>query len=120
MSRILAVDDSPSMRDMVRIALTSAGFDVTPASDGAQALEIARKASFDLVLSDVNMPVMDGISLIRALRAEGAYRNTPILMLTTEASPERKREGKDAGATGWIVKPFDPDQLVATMQRVLR
>ena len=76
--------------------------------------------SFDLVLSDVNMPRMDGISLIRALRAESAYRHTPILMLTTESSAERKREGKEAGATGWIVKPFDPAQLVATMQRVLR
>ena len=120
MTRILAVDDSPSMRDMVRIALSGAGFQVTQAADGAEALEIARKDTFDLVLSDVNMPRMDGISLIRALRAEANYKHTPILMLTTESSAERKREGKDAGATGWIVKPFDPDQLVATMQRVLR
>jgi two-component system, chemotaxis family, chemotaxis protein CheY len=120
MTRILAVDDSPSMRDMVRIALSGAGFQVTQAADGAEALEIARNDSFDLVLSDVNMPRMDGISLIRALRAEHAYKHTPILMLTTESSAERKREGKDAGATGWIVKPFDPAQLVATMQRVLR
>lgn len=120
MSRILAVDDSPSMREMVRIALTGAGFDVTQASDGNEALALARRSVFDLVLSDVNMPVMDGISLIRALRAEASYRHTPILMLTTEASAERKREGKEAGATGWIVKPFDPAQLVATMLRVLR
>lgn len=120
MTRILAVDDSPSMRDMVRIALTGAGFDVTQAVDGQQALDLARQSSFDLVLSDVNMPVMDGIALIRALRAEAAYRHTPILMLTTESSVDRKREGKDAGATGWIVKPFDPAQLVATMHRVLR
>jgi two-component system chemotaxis response regulator CheY len=120
MTRILAVDDSPSMRDMVRIALTGAGFEVTQAVDGQQALELARASSFDLVLSDVNMPVMDGIALIRALRAEAAYRHTPILMLTTESSADRKREGKDAGATGWIVKPFDPAQLVATMHRVLR
>ena len=120
MTRILAVDDSPSLRDMVRIALTGAGFDVTQAADGQQALDIARQSSFDLVLSDVNMPVMDGIALIRALRAEAAYRHTPILMLTTESSVDRKREGKDAGATGWIVKPFDPAQLVATMHRVLR
>jgi two-component system, chemotaxis family, chemotaxis protein CheY len=120
MTRILAVDDSPSMRDMVRIALSSAGFRVTQAGDGEEALEIARKDSFDLVLSDVNMPRMDGISLIRALRSEAAYKHTPILMLTTESSAERKREGKDAGATGWIVKPFDPALLVATMQRVLR
>jgi two-component system chemotaxis response regulator CheY len=120
MTRILAVDDSPCMREMVRIALDSAGFEVAQAVDGQQALELARQSCFDLVLSDVNMPEMNGIELIRALRAEAAYRHTPILMLTTEASPERKREGKEAGATGWIVKPFDPAQLVATMQRVLR
>jgi two-component system, chemotaxis family, chemotaxis protein CheY len=120
MTRILAVDDSPSMREMVRIALDSAGFDVAQAVDGRQALGMAREASYDLVLSDVNMPQMNGIELIRALRAEKGYRHTPILMLTTEASTERKREGKQAGATGWIVKPFDPAQLVATMQSVLR
>lgn len=120
MTHILAVDDSPSMRDMVRIALTGAGFEVTQASDGAEALELASKQSFDLVLSDVNMPRMDGIALIRELRALQSYRHTPILMLTTDASAERKREGKEAGATGWIVKPFDPAQLIATMLRVLR
>ncbi|HKE96480.1 MAG TPA: response regulator [Povalibacter sp.] len=120
MKRILAVDDSPSMREMVQIALSTAGFDVTPAVDGEEALSVATAQTFDLVLSDVNMPRMDGIALIRALRAQVAYRHTPILMLTTESSPARKREGKEAGATGWIVKPFDPEQLVATMQRVLR
>jgi two-component system chemotaxis response regulator CheY len=120
MTHILAVDDSPSMRDMVRIALSAAGFEVSQAADGEEALAIARTRAFDLVLSDVNMPKMDGIELIRALRAEAAYKHTPILMLTTESSPERKRQGKDAGATGWIVKPFDPALLVATMQRVLR
>jgi len=120
MTHILAVDDSPSMRDMVRIALTSAGFQVSQACDGEEALAMARAGSYDLVLSDVNMPRMDGISLIRALRAEAAYKHTPILMLTTESSAERKKQGKEAGATGWIVKPFDPGQLVATMQRVLR
>jgi len=120
MTHILAVDDSPSMRDMVRIALTGAGFEVTQAADAQEALKLARASSFDLVLSDVNMPGMDGIELIRALRAEGTYRHTPILMLTTESSADRKRAGKEAGATGWIVKPFDPVQLVATMHRVLR
>lgn len=119
MTSILAVDDSPSMREMIRIALSEAGFAVTEVADGQLALDIARKNSFDLVLSDVHMPNMDGIALIRALRAEQAYRHTPILMLTTESSPERKREGKQAGATGWIVKPFDPKQLIATMKRVL-
>jgi two-component system chemotaxis response regulator CheY len=120
MTRILAVDDSASMRDMVSITLTGAGFEVTAAADGTEALQLAKQSAFDLVLSDVNMPDMNGIALIRALRAEPAYRFTPILMLTTESSPERKNEGKEAGATGWIVKPFDPDQLVATMKRVLR
>ena len=119
MTRILAVDDSPSMREMIRISLSEAGFLVTEVADGQQALDMARQSSFDLVLSDVHMPNMDGIALIRALRQEPGYRHTPILMLTTESSPERKREGKQAGATGWIVKPFDPTQLIATMRRVL-
>lgn len=119
MTHILAVDDSASMREMVRLALTAAGFEVTQAVDGQRALDLARTSNFDLVLSDVNMPQMDGIELIRALRAEAGYRHTPILMLTTEASLDRKREGKEAGATGWIVKPFEPAQLVATIKRVL-
>jgi len=119
MTRILVVDDSAAMREMIRIGLSEAGFLVTEAADGRQALDLARQANFDLVLSDVHMPNMDGIALIRALRTDPAYRHTPILMLTTESSPERKREGKQAGATGWIVKPFDPQQLIATMQRVL-
>jgi two-component system, chemotaxis family, chemotaxis protein CheY len=119
MTRILAVDDSPSMREMVRVSLTGAGFEVTAAANGEQALQIAREASFDLILLDVNMPLMDGIAVIRALRAHSQYRHTPILMLTTESSADRKREGKSAGATGWIVKPFDPAQLIATVHRVL-
>jgi two-component system chemotaxis response regulator CheY len=119
MMRILAADDSASMRDMVRITLGSAGFEVTAAVDGEEALRLAAQTSFDLVLLDVNMPIRDGIDVIRALRAEPQYRNTPILMLTTESSADRKREGKTAGATGWIVKPFDPAQLIATVHRVL-
>jgi two-component system chemotaxis response regulator CheY len=119
MMRILAADDSPSMRDMVRISLGSAGFEVTSAADGDEALRLAAQTTFDLVLLDVNMPVRDGLEVTRALRAEAQYRHTPILMLTTENSPDRKREGKNAGATGWIVKPFDPAQLIATVHRVL-
>ena len=119
MIRILAADDSASMRDMVSMSLGSAGFEVTSAADGEEALRLAAKSVFDLVLLDVNMPHRDRLEVTRALRAEPNYRHTPILMLTTENSPDRKREGKSAGATGWIVKPFDPAQLIATVHRVL-
>lgn len=116
---ILAVDDSTSMRQMVAFTLKSAGYSVEEAADGQQALDIARNKGFDLVLSDVNMPIMDGIELIRHLRALANYKFTPILMLTTEAGVEKKQQGKEAGATGWIVKPFNPDQLLNTVKRVL-
>lgn len=116
---ILAVDDSTSMRQMVAFTLKGAGYHVDEAADGQQAFGIARTKGFDLVLSDVNMPVMDGIELIRQLRALPNYRFTPILMLTTEAGAEKKKQGKEAGATGWIVKPFNPDQLLNTVKRVL-
>lgn len=119
MSRILAVDDSASMRQMVAFTLKSAGFDVAEAEDGQAALELARTEKFRLVLADVNMPRMDGITLVRNLRTLSDYKFTPLLMLTTESTPEKKLEGKAAGATGWLVKPFNPEQLVATVQRVL-
>ena len=119
MTRILAVDDSPSMRDMVRIALTSAGFDVTSASDGQEALDIARQSGFDLVLSDVNMPVMDGIEFIKNVRATGQHNSLPILILTTETSQDKRDQGKAAGGTGWIVKPFDPEKLISVIHRVV-
>jgi two-component system, chemotaxis family, chemotaxis protein CheY len=117
--RILAVDDSASMRQMVSFTLKSAGFDVAEAEDGVAALDLARKEKFNLVLADVNMPNMDGIALIKALRAEADYKFTPMLMLTTESGSDKKLEGKAAGATGWIVKPFNPEQLIATIQKVL-
>jgi len=119
MSRILAVDDSASMRQMVSFTLKAAGYDVTEAEDGLAALNIARQQKFSLVLADVNMPNMDGLSLVRALRGLPEYKFTPLLMLTTESTPEKKAEGKSAGATGWLVKPFNPEQLIATIQRVL-
>lgn len=120
MATILAVDDSASMRQMVSFTLKGAGHEVLEASDGSQALEIAQsKSGIDLVLSDINMPVMDGISLIKHLRALPNYKFTPILMLTTESSSDKKGEGKAAGATGWIVKPFNPEQLLATIGKVL-
>jgi len=119
MSRILAVDDSASMRQMVAFTLKAAGFDVAEAQDGSVALEMARKEKFSLVLADVNMPVMDGLSLVKNLRTLPDYKFTPLLMLTTESTPEKKAEGKAAGATGWLVKPFNPEQLVSTIKRVL-
>jgi two-component system chemotaxis response regulator CheY len=119
MARILTVDDSPSMRQMVSVALQQAGHDVASASDGVEALKIAGDEHFDLVITDVNMPNMDGIALVRELRSLAGYEFTPLLVLTTEATPERKQAGRDAGATGWLVKPFNPDRLIATVSRVL-
>lgn len=119
MAKILAVDDSKSMRQMVTMSLKSAGHDVTEAEDGAMALDIAKKQQFDLVVTDINMPNMNGIELIQALRAMPNYKFTPILCLTTESSDDMKGKGKSAGATGWIVKPFSPEKLLATIARVL-
>ncbi len=121
MKHILIVDDSASMRQMVEHTLSSAGFQITAADDGDVALEIAstNDEPFDLVITDVNMPRMDGISLIRELRQLTDYQFRPILVLTTESGTDKKMEGKSAGATGWIVKPFVPDQLVAVANKVL-
>jgi len=119
MTKILAVDDSTSMRQMVTFTLQSAGYEVKDAKDGVEALEIAQSEQFDVVISDVNMPNMNGIELVKALRNLPAYKFVPILMLTTESSTEKKQEGREAGATGWIVKPFDPDKLLATIKRVI-
>ena len=117
--KILAVDDSASMRQMVTFTLKGAGYDVEEAVDGQQALDMAKGGKFNLVISDVNMPVMDGITLIKELRTLADYKFTPILMLTTESTSDKKQEGKSAGATGWIVKPFNPDQLLATVKKVV-
>jgi two-component system chemotaxis response regulator CheY len=119
MSKILAVDDSASMRQMVTFTLKGAGFEVVEAVDGVDGLAKAKSGAFDLVLSDVNMPNMDGIELVKNLRSLPNYKFTPILMLTTESGSNKKMEGKQAGATGWIVKPFNPDQLLNTIKRVL-
>ncbi len=119
MATILAVDDSASMRQMVSFTLKGAGFDVIEAADGKQALDKSKTTSFDLVLSDVNMPVMDGIELVKNLRTLPDYKFTPILMLTTESAGEKKMQGKNAGATGWLVKPFNPEQLLATIKKVM-
>lgn len=119
MAKILAVDDSASMRQMVSFTLKGAGHVVVEACDGAEALKLAEGQSVDLVLSDVNMPNMNGIELCRNLRLLPSYKFTPILMLTTESTGDKKMEGKSAGATGWIVKPFNPDQLLSTIKKVL-
>jgi len=119
MRRILAVDDSASMRQIVSQALKGAGYEVIEASDGDEALDFARRETVDLVIADVNMPNMDGITLIRELRQLAAYRLTPLIILTTEASPEKKQQGKSAGATGWVVKPFNPERMLAAISKVL-
>lgn len=119
MASILAVDDSASMRQMVSFTLKGAGYDVTEATDGDEALQLAKKTQFNLVLTDINMPNMDGIELTKELRALPNYKFTPILTLTTESASDKKQEGKMAGATGWIVKPFNPDQLISTVKKVL-
>jgi len=116
---ILAVDDSASMRQMVRYTLESAGYSVVQAADGVEALELARTRSVDLVLTDVNMPRMDGLTLVRELRALETYKFTPMLVLTTESGQEMTQRCKQAGATGWIVKPFHPDQLLATIAKLI-
>ncbi len=119
MTTILTVDDSTSMRQMVSFTLKEAGYDVVEAKDGVDGLSKAKNSKFNLIITDVNMPEMDGISLVKALRAITRYKFTPILLLTTEAGPDIKQEGKAAGATGWLVKPFNPDQLLNTIVKVV-
>jgi len=119
MPSILAVDDSASMRQMVSFTLKGAGYHVIEAADGQEALDKARGARVDLVLTDQNMPGMDGIALVRMLRGLPSYAGTPILILTTESSDEMKARGRAAGATGWLVKPFDPGKLIEVIQRVI-
>jgi two-component system chemotaxis response regulator CheY len=120
MVSILAVDDSASMRQMVSFTLKGAGYHVIEAADGQEALEKARNHPVDLVLTDQNMPRMDGITLVKNLRALDAFAETPMLILTTESSAEMKAKGKAAGATGWLVKPFDPNKLLEVIKKVIR
>ncbi|MDG1750894.1 MAG: response regulator [Thalassotalea sp.] len=120
MTKILVVDDSNSIRDMVCFTLKSAGYTAVEAKDGQEGLMKAQIDSFDLVISDVNMPNMDGITLCGELRKLPKFKFTPILMLTTESSGDMKLKGKAAGATGWLVKPFNPEKLLATIKRVVR
>lgn len=116
---ILAVDDSGSLRQMVAFSLKAAGYDVVQAVDGQDGLNKAKEKTVDLVLTDQNMPIMDGLTLIKNLRELGSYQKIPILMLTTESSDEMKAKGKAAGANGWLVKPFDPKRLIEVVQKVI-
>ena len=117
--RILTVDDSRTMLAMLRHALGGAGFEVLQAEDGQQGLDLLKNESVDLVITDINMPVMDGIEFIKNVRASGLYSSLPILILTTESSQEKRALGRAAGGTGWIVKPFDPEKLISVIHRVL-
>jgi len=119
MSKILTADDSASMRQMVSFTLKGAGYDVVEAVDGKDAFDKAKTEAADLVITDVNMPNLDGISLVKQLRSLPNYKYTPILLLTTESGADKKSEGRAVGATGWLVKPFNPDQLLATVKKVL-
>jgi two-component system chemotaxis response regulator CheY len=116
---ILTVDDSSSVRQMVGFALKNAGYDVQEACDGKDALSKLNSGKVNMIITDLNMPNMDGIELIRQVRANPAYKFVPIVMLTTESQADKKQAGKSAGATGWIIKPFKPDQLVAVVKKLL-
>ncbi|HUA54761.1 MAG TPA: response regulator [Candidatus Sulfotelmatobacter sp.] len=118
MKRVLTVDDSKTMRDMVSFTLKQAGYEVLEAGDGSQALSVLGNGRVDCIITDLNMPVMDGLQLIRSVRANPSHKGTPILMLTTEADDTKKSAGREAGATGWLVKPFDPEKLVQTVRKV--
>lgn len=119
MAKILAVDDSESVRRMVELTLDDLGHDITLAGDGVEALQEAKTDSYDLVITDINMPNMGGFDLIKNLRALDSYQLTPILCLTTESSDDQKMKGRSVGATGWIVKPFSANKLLSLVNRVL-
>lgn len=116
--RILTIDDSKTMRDMLMLTLAEAGFDVIQAVDGQDGLDVLKGEQVDVIITDINMPRMDGYEVIRNLRKNPDHKTTPILVLTTESEAEKKNLAREAGATGWMVKPFDPDRLVATVRKV--
>lgn len=120
MATALVVDDSASMRQMVTFTLKDAGFTVLSASNGKEALDQLNGQKIDIVVTDLNMPVMDGITFIGEARKISSYKFTPIIMLTTESQESKKQEGKSAGATGWIVKPFKPEELIDTVKRFVK
>lgn len=116
----LVVDDSVSIRQMVTFTLQSAGFQTIEGSNGVEALDVSENKPVDLVVTDLNMPLMDGITLVKELRKRPSFKFTPILLLTTESQETKKQEGKAAGATGWMVKPFNPDQLLNVVNKVVK
>ena len=116
--RILTIDDSKTMRDMLMLTLADAGFDVIQAVDGKDGIDMLERENVDVVITDINMPRMDGYEVVRQLRARPEHKTTPILVLTTESEAEKKNIAREAGATGWLVKPFDPERLVATVRKV--
>ncbi len=118
--KVMIADDSASMRQMLSFTLSQAGYDVAEAVDGQDALSKIATAPIDMLITDLNMPKVDGFELIKQVRSQQKYRFIPILMLTTESQEEKKQQGKTVGATGWIVKPFQPDQLLAVVKKVLR
>jgi two-component system chemotaxis response regulator CheY len=120
MRRILSVDDSTSIRQMVNFTLGKAGYEVVEAVDGKDGLDKAGAGKFDLIITDLNMPNMDGIQMMTAVRKLPGYTFTPILMLTTESQAEKKAAGRKAGATGWIVKPFNAEQLISVIQKLVK
>lgn len=115
---ILAVDDSKTMRDMVSYTLKEAGYNTLEAEDGKAALDVLAGNAVDAIITDLNMPNMNGFDLIRNVRMNAKYKFTPILMLTTEGDDSKKQEGKEAGATGWIIKPFNPQKLIDVVKKV--
>jgi two-component system, chemotaxis family, chemotaxis protein CheY len=116
--RILTIDDSKTMRDMLMLTLVDAGFDVIQAVDGKDGIDMLERENVDVVITDINMPRMDGYEVVRQLRARPEHKTTPILVLTTESEAEKKNIARAAGATGWLVKPFDPERLIATVRKV--
>jgi two-component system, chemotaxis family, chemotaxis protein CheY len=116
--RILTIDDSKTIRDMLMLTLADAGFDVLQAVDGKDGLDVLDREQVDVVITDINMPKMDGYEVIRHMRSNSAHKTTPILVLTTESEADKKNLARAAGATGWMVKPFDPDRLIATINKV--
>ena len=117
--RVLTVDDSRTILAMLHHTLSNAGFEVLQAEDGQQGLDVLKTETVDVVITDINMPVMDGIEFIRHVRATGNHQSLPILILTTETSQDKRDQGRAAGGTGWIVKPFDPEKLISVIHRVV-